>query len=259
MCSAISAGRQKLPSSFRPIPLRCNHFRLARGMRRVAKHHTGEAPVLSSIGGQNDRWVQIAALQPPAPSQPGRDGGLGSGTAGTATTDLPPINPIAGSIASPLSSDTNFLLTVFGGRAHASNRPGASGSTATSVQDPTTGQSQPTANAGSGPPGITGGPASDGITGNSLVPELQALVASGATATAPGGISSPSARPSASTSGSDAIQNSHTAVPAWRNGWDSSPGPSDWQRQQVGLAAYALGAVSSQTRAAATVLPAITT
>ena len=82
--------------------------------------------MVTSIGGPNERWARIAELQPPPAVQPGGGGGPGFGNSGTVTTDVPPISSVAGSTASPLSNDTNFLLTVFGGGTQVSTQANAS-------------------------------------------------------------------------------------------------------------------------------------
>jgi hypothetical protein len=212
--------------------------------------------VVTSIGGLNDRWAQIAALQPPQAVQPGRDGGPAFGNGGTATTDLPPISPIAGGTASPLSNDTNFLLTIFNGGTQTPSRVNVPAPSPAPQQNSTSAAAQlqpdgqlglfvPTANAGA-----------DGIIGSTLVQELQALVSGrGQAGSTPGSVSSPSTAPP---SGSGAIENSDTAAPSWHNGWDSTNGPGDRGRQQLGLAAYASGDFSGQNSVTASVLQGVT-
>jgi hypothetical protein len=222
-----------------------------------------EAAVVSSIGGLNERWAQIAALQPPQAVQPGRDGGSGFRNGGTVTTDLPPISPVAGSTASPLSNDTNFLLTMFSGGTQPpalapalaparvpgganvpaptpAPRQNAAGAAAQLQPDAQLSLFVPTMNAGA-----------DGITGSTLVQELQALGSGGGRGTSSaGGVPSPSSGPPGS--------NSDPAVPSWRNGWDNTIGPGDRGRQQEGLAAYASGDFSGQGSVTASVLKGVT-
>jgi hypothetical protein len=216
--------------------------------------------VLSSIGGLNERWAQIAALQPPAPTRSDQDGGPGLANSGTATGDPLPISPIAGGAASPLSSDTNFLLTVFGGAAGPSSRASASGSTGGSIQDQTIVRSQQPSGTQPSVSATGGNTVADGITGSSLVQELQALVSAGGTVTfARNGVAPPSAQAPGPSGIGDAIRNSDTAVPSWPNGWDSTPGASNGTRYQAGLAAYASsGDRTGQTSAAASVLRGVT-
>ncbi len=204
--------------------------------------------MLSSIGGQNERWAQIAAVRPASPAQAGESSGPVPGKAGTTTSDLPPIGPVAGSTGSPLSSDTSFLLTVLGGAAQSANRPGPTGPP---IRDQTGAQS---ATAPQGVSSTIAQTAAGGVTEASLVKELQALVSPGATVTfASGGVAPPAATRSGP---ANAIGDSDTAVPSWRNGWDGAPGQGDVQRQQTGLAAYA--SADGQTSAAASVLQGVT-
>jgi hypothetical protein len=212
--------------------------------------------VVTSIGGLNERWAQIAALQPPQAVRPGRDGGPGFGNGGTATTDLPPISPVAGSTASPLSNDTNFLLTMFSGGTRSPSRANVSAPSPAPQPDPTSAaaQLQPDTQLRLFVPTVDAG--ADGITGSTLVQELQVLVSggkrSGSTA---GSGSQPLGGPPG---GSDAIGNSDTAVPSWQNGWDNTNGPGDRGRQQVGLSAYASGDFAGQDSVTASVLQGVT-
>jgi hypothetical protein len=263
-CRAICAGQ------FRPAGRNCSAnfvnpslypsgLTLAWGVRHFGRQHTGEVPVLNSIGGQNERWAQIAVLQPPPPSQPSQHGGPALSHAGMARTGLPSISPIAGSTASPLSNDTNFLLAVFGGAPPPGGRGGGAGSTTAAVRDQAIGQLQPLANTQTGSSDGTDNTPPDGITGSSLVQKLQELVARGSSITfASDEVSLLSARRSGSASGDDAIQNGDSALPFWGNGWDSTPEPSDGRRQQAGLAAYRLGDFSGGSDAAPLVLQGIT-
>ncbi len=214
--------------------------------------------MVASIGGLNERWLQIAALQRPQAVQPGSGGGPGLGNGGTVTTDLPPISPVASSTASPLSSDTNLLLTMFSGgiqSARSASRANAP-TTSAAAQEPSSAASrlQPDAQLSLSDPPVDA--AADGITGSTLVQELQALVSSDVRRTsAPSSVPTPPAEPPA---GGDAIDNSDTAAPSWRNGWDNTIGPADRGRQQVGLAAYASADFSRQGGGAATVRQGVT-
>jgi hypothetical protein len=203
--------------------------------------------VVTSIGGLNERWGQIAALAPQKAAAPGRDGGPAFDNGGSAaTTDLPPISPIAGNTASALSNNTNLLLTMFSGGTRSSTSPAPE-------QDPTSAaeQLQPDAQLSLLVPTVSAG--ADGITGSTLVQELQALVSGGgSSASTRGGAPIPSA--AGPPGGADAIGNSGTAVPARHNGWDNTIGPGDRGRQQVALAAYASADFSGQDSATASVL-----
>jgi hypothetical protein len=225
---------------------------MAWDMRLAVYRGAGEQSVLTSVGSQNERWAQIAALQQSRPRQPGQDPGPSFGNIGTATTDLPPISPIAGNTASPLSSDTNFLLMIANGTGQAAGRTAASAVLASpqpgSVQDRTNNAAQPGSQPGL--PAGTEDAGSDGIMGSTLVQTLQALVSAGINvASVPAG--SPSAG-KAGSSGGDSIENTGAAAPSWHNGWDSNaPSPG---RQQAGLAAYSSGDFAVQGSAAASVL-----
>jgi hypothetical protein len=225
--------------------------------------------VVTSIGGLNERWAQIAALQPPQAVQPGRDGAPRFGNDGTATTDLPPVSPVAGSTAAPLSNDTNFLLTIFGAtqsptrapNGPASNGPPPNGpapsgpaSARAPEQNPASAaaQSQPDAQLSLFVPTVNAG--ADGITGSTLVQELQALASGGRGGANAGSVASPSSGPPG---GSDAIENSDTAAPSWHNGWDNTIGPGNRGRQQLGLAAYTSGDFAGQSSATASVLQGV--
>jgi hypothetical protein len=204
--------------------------------------------VVTSIGGLNERWAQIAALQPQQAGQSGRDGGAAFDNGGTTTTDLPPISPVAGSTASPLSNETNFLLTMFGGGTGSSGEANGPAPSPAPKQDPTSaaGQLQPDAQLGLFAPTLNAG--ADGITGSTFLQKLQALVSGGGpSASNAGSASSPPG-------GGDAIGNNGTAVPSWHNGWDNTIGPGDLGRQQAGLAAYASGDFSGQDSVTASVL-----
>jgi hypothetical protein len=218
--------------------------------------------VVTSIGGLNERWAQIAALQPPQAAQaaqaaqPGRDGGPAFGNGGPTVTDVPPISPVAGSTASPLSNDTNFLLTMFSGGATAPSRTTALTPSPAPEQDASSAaaQLQPDAQLSLFVPTVGAG--ADGITGSTLVQELQVLVSGGGgRGPTAGSGSSPSGGPPGA---SDAIGNSDTAVPSWHNGWDNTTGPGDRGRQQVGHAAYASGDFSGQDSETASVLQGVT-
>jgi hypothetical protein len=212
--------------------------------------------MVTSIGGPNERWAQIAALQPAQAVRPNRDGGPGFGNGGTVTTDLPPISPVAGSTASPLSNDTNFLLTMFSGGTQTAGRANVPAPTEAVDQGPagTAAQLQPDAQSSLFAPTANAG--ADGITGSTFVQELQALVSGGGRGRSSAG--SVPAPPSGPPGGNDAIGNSETAAPSWRNGWDNTVGPGDRGRQQVGLAAYASGDFSSQDSVTASVLQGVT-
>lgn len=70
--------------------------------------------MIHSIVGQNERWAQLAALQPPPAALSGQGGGLGFSNSGTAVADPSVVQAISGDASSPLSSNMNFMLMMFG-------------------------------------------------------------------------------------------------------------------------------------------------
>jgi hypothetical protein len=221
--------------------------------------------MVTSIGGLSERWAQIAALQPAQAVRPTHNKTSSPGNGSTDTPDLPQINsttgsPVAGGPTSPLSNDTNFLLTMFGNGAQSLSRPSGQAHLSASSQSAGRGADsagthmQPDARSNPFVPPANAG--ADGITGSTLVQQLQALVS------APGrGRSSATNVPATSSpppSGSDAIGNSNTVEPSWHNGWDNTTGPGDRGRQQMGLAAYASGNFSGQDDVTASVLQGVT-
>ena len=96
---------------------------------RHASRQQGEWHVIHSVVGQSERWAQLTALQPPPAAQSGQGSGPGFSNAGTTPADPTVVNPIAGSTASPLSSNMSFMLMMFGGGLASATGSGAAGGT----------------------------------------------------------------------------------------------------------------------------------
>ena len=88
--------------------------------------------MLSSISGQNERWAQLGAYQPPPPSKSDQDGGWGSTTGATASPGATPSIPTAGGVSPTLSDGMSFALIAFSGAAPAQSFQAGGQSNATS-------------------------------------------------------------------------------------------------------------------------------
>ncbi len=240
---------------------------------RHASRQQGEWHVIHSVVGQSERWAQLTALQPPPAAQPGQGSGSGFSNVGTTPADPTVVNPIAGSTASPLSSNMSFMLMMFGGGLASATGSGAAGGTGlTSGSGSTTASPDGTSNiqGGTGAASVlanlqsliaslTGGtsgtpataPTGSGAlsTGSSLLQDLDSIVTDlGTTTATPGGAQPPPPPPSsgaATAQPSDGIditnQGSAAAVATWGDG-PARPG-GGWQ-EQFALAAYQSGSTS---------------
>jgi hypothetical protein len=99
----------------------------------------GECTVLSSISGQTDRWAQLAAMQdsPLIPSS--QSNGGGSGMPSTPVGNAAAVSPITASGGTPLSSDTGFMLLMFGGLPGGANGANTAAQTSAAATDAATG------------------------------------------------------------------------------------------------------------------------
>ena len=230
--------------------------------------------MIHSVLGQNERWAQLTALQLSAAAQSGQGGGPAFSNAGTTTADPTVVDPIAGSMPSPLSSNMSFMLMMLGGGLDSATGSGAAGGTGlTSGSASTTGSpnTTPGTQGGTGAApilanlqiasltGSTSGdaalssataPAGSGAspTSSSLLQGLNSIVTDlGTTAATTGRTQPPPPPPSAAPTGPPSRGNDITnpswaaAVATWGDG-PSGPG-GGWQ-EQFALAAYASGNVS---------------
>jgi hypothetical protein len=244
--------------------------------------------MLSSIPGQNERWTQIAALQPPPVAEPGQNGGSGFDNAGTTAADPSAVSPVAGSTASPLSSNMSFMLMMFGGglgSAGGSGSANGSGSATQTVGSPddTPGQQGGTnlgplmaelqsfvssmingtsAGTSTSASGTTAAPGGASLASNPLLQDLNSsasdLGTTVASADATQQMPPPSGggSPSQSGGGND-ITNTGTAVAARRWGDGPAGAGGGWQEQFL-MAAYASGSTSGVNGATTTTLQSIT-
>jgi hypothetical protein len=226
--------------------------------------------VIHSVVGQSERWAQLNALQPPPAAQSGPGNRPGFSNVGTTTADPTVVSPIAGSTASPLSSNMSFMLMMFGGGLDSATSSGAAGGTGlTGGSGSTTASLGDTSNiqGGTGAASIltdlqsliasltrdtsgtpatapTGSGALSG--GSSRLQDLNSIVTDlGTTTATPGGAQPPPPPPSngAATDqpsdGNDITNPASTAaVATWGDG-PSGPG-GGWQ-EQFALAAYQSG------------------
>jgi hypothetical protein len=94
-----------------------------------------------SISGQNERWAQLSAYQPPPASLSGQNGGWNSLGGTSASLGQSGNTAVAGGATAGLSDDTSFALIAFGGdwtsgSAAAGQTAGGSGAvSASSTQD----------------------------------------------------------------------------------------------------------------------------
>ncbi len=238
--------------------------------------------------GQNERWAQYAALQPPPGAQSGQAGGSAFSNQGTVGADPTVVNPISSGSGSPLSSDTNFMLFFFNSGTSSAGGSGAPTGTGSPTQ--TTGAPDDTSASqggtsltaqlltdlqsfvadltkagGAGSAATSAGSATGSSAGtaasgagtpsatSSLAQDLEAITSAvGTVAFAFLGESSPGATGAGNAGGN---ADSATTEPSWR---DRTFGPGDGWRQRFGPAAYAASDQSGQTSATASALQRIT-
>jgi hypothetical protein len=242
--------------------------------------------VIHSVIGQNERWAQIAALQPPPGAQAAQATGSGFSNLGTTAPDPSVVNPISSGSGSALSNDTNFLLFFLNQGTAAANGTangapsGTPSGTPSGIGSPTqtTGAPDDTSQAG----GATsleaqlltdvgsylstltggGGLAASSSSGagtptatSTLAQDIDAITSAvGTVAFASAGGLAPG-----SNDGNDVGNTgSASAGPSWRDGWDGERGSGDAFRQQFGLAAYSASDQAGQTNTTASALQAIT-
>jgi hypothetical protein len=242
--------------------------------------------VLSSISGQNERWAQLAALQPPPATQSSQDGGQDFSNSGTVASGTSTLGPIASNTASPLSNDMNFMLMMFGGGTSSTSSSGST--TQTTGPDDTSGTSitqggtsfaslltdlqSLLSTLGGGTSSTTDATTTSASIGNASTIDNTGSVSStlrqdldsiasdlGTIAASFGGIQPPPPPPDVTSSGQSAngisdISNTATASveSAWSTGWGSTSGAADSWRQQFGFAAYAAAADQSGLNTATT-------
>jgi hypothetical protein len=232
--------------------------------------------VIHSLIGQNERWAQLAALQPPPGAQAAQPGGSAFSNLGTVAPDPTVVNPVSSGSGSALTNDTSFLLFFLNsgsGTATGTSSTGSNAATQTAgAADDTSGTQGATslaaqlltdvqsflsalagssASAGNGPSGVGTPPAT-----SSLAQDIDAITSAGGTvAFAPANGSAPSG-----SDGGNEVGNtgSASAEPSWRNGWDDGRRTDAAWRQQFGLAAYSASDQSGQTTSTASALQAIT-
>jgi hypothetical protein len=192
--------------------------------------------VLTSIGGQNDRWMQVGATPPAVPSKHGHGSSPGVESGGTVTDDLSPARPVTGNSASPLSDNTHTMLTLLSREISQNSPPSAGGARQDhdAIPDKTDGT------AATAPSQMTQDAASATSVSNASILASAAQLPTGPAATG-------------------SIRNTDTTAPSWRNGWDSPPGASDSWRQQAGLAAYASGDAANRRDVAPAIPQGVTT
>lgn len=220
--------------------------------------------MIHSIVGQSERWAQLTALQPPPAAQSGPGSGPGFSNVGTTAADPTVVNPVAGSTASPLSSNMSFMLMMFGGGLDSTTGSGA-GAGSTSGSGSTTASPDETSNiqGGTGAASIlanlqsliasltggTSGTPATAPTGSSLLQDLDSIITDlGTTTTTPGGAQPPPPPPSSGAAtgqpsdGNDITnQSSAAAVATWGDG---PAGPGGGWQEQFALAAYQSGSTS---------------
>jgi hypothetical protein len=249
----------------------------------------GEWHVIHSVVGQNERWAQLTALQQPPAAQSGQ-GGPAFSNLGTTTADPTVVNPVAGSTASPLSSNMSFMLMMFGGGLDSAAGSGAAGGSGlTSGSGSTTASPDDTANTQGGTGaasiladlqslmasltgGYSGSTASGGATApagsdassssSSLLQGLDSIVTDRGTTVAAAGSAQPPPPPSSGAStgqpsdGNDITNSGSAAADAtWGDG-PSGPG-GGWQ-EQYALAAYVSGNLSGLSSASGSALQSLT-
>ncbi len=232
--------------------------------------------MIHSVAGQNERWAQVTALQPPPAVQSAQGGGPAFSNSGTTTGDPTVANPVAGSTASPLSSNMSFMLMMLGGGLDSATGSTAAGGTGlTSGSGSTTASPDETSNTlgGTGAASIladlqslianlTGGvseasalgsaaaPAGSGVLSNSssLLKGSTSVVADLGTMAAPTRSAQPSTPPSGGpatgqpSEGND-ITNMGSAAAVATSG-DGPAGPGGGWQEQFALAAYQSGNLS---------------
>jgi hypothetical protein len=92
----------------------------------------GDADVLSSVSAPNDRWGQIAALQPPSAAKSDRQSGSGPAN----VTNTTPLSPVTGATTMPLASDMTYLLMTGGAAAPPRAARSPAGGAANDIADP---------------------------------------------------------------------------------------------------------------------------
>jgi hypothetical protein len=232
--------------------------------------------VIHSLIGQNERWAQLAALQPPPGAQAAQPGGSAFGNLGTVAPDPSVVNPVSSGSGSALTNDTSFLLFFLNGGSNAATGNSSTGSGSptqtTGAPDDTSGTQGATSLAAqlltdvqSFLSALTGGSAFAGsgssdvgrpAATSSLAQDIDAITSAGGTvAFAPTNGSAPN-----SSDGGNDVGNagSASAEPSWRNRWDDGRAGSTAWRQQFGVAAYSASDPSGQTTSTASALQAIT-
>jgi hypothetical protein len=243
-----------------------------------------------SISGQNERWAQLNAYQPPA-AQSGQAGGT-LPAAGTTTSpgSIGNSNSIPGATSGALSDGMSFALMAFSsswGTAAATSSQGASPGSGTadglSPSAPAAGSSPQSqlltdvqsllsalmGGSGSSASGASGSnataTAANSGTGtqtslsSSLLQDLQTVASDLGTIDATSGSSRPGGSPqSASPRGDDNANTSDTGTSApGGNAGAPRPGYSDGFQQQYAVSAYSAGMMSGPDNAAMSALGSI--
>lgn len=237
--------------------------------------------MVHSISGQNDRWAQLNAYQPPSRATSGQDSDWPSATTATPSSGSTPATPAAGGTAPTLSDGMSFALLAFngGGTAQAAQPTGQSAAASSSdpaaattqsgsslgsqllsdmqsllaaLQGTTTPSSSTTAAQASAttPTANNAAGSANGLS-NSVNKDLQAVASdldAVASASQPAGRQG-AAVPGSPTSGNN-ISNTGTTDSGGTQRWN--PGYSDGFQKQFGLAAYSAGNSLSSVASSAT-------
>jgi hypothetical protein len=218
----------------------------------------GASDVTMSISGQNERWAQLNAYQPPPSSQYGQNGGFdpislataSSGATGNATAAAP-----------ALSDDMSLALMAFAGwgngSAPASQATGqntaASSTQAGSIASQLLSVMQSLTSALTG--AATGAPAASGTTTglvNTAAQDLQTITADLGTIVPVSGSAQPG-QPEGPPPSDNTIPNTGTGT---TRGWN--PDYSDGIQQQFAAAAYSANAMTGLDSSATSALTNIT-
>lgn len=232
----------------------------------------------SSISGQNERWAQLGAYQPPPISQSGQNPGWGSTNWTTASGGTNASTASAGGASGAQSNDMSFALMAFGnasgnGSVTSSQSAGQSGDASSSGSAAQVGSSlgsqlltdmQSLLSSLTGTAGAatdtTNASANTGTTtatglGGSLLQDLQ-TVASAFSSTASGSGPTPSGTVGGPPPWRNDIANTGTnAGNGSTGGWH--PGYSDSFQNQYALAAYAASIMPSLNSPATSSLGAV--